>query len=83
MVPEPEAIVLESRGQEFTKELIAEIAKIQVPTILLGGDLELHDPIIAAHQWHHTLRRPFSIGQVAGLIHCLVRVPVRQNERIA
>jgi hypothetical protein len=66
--PRPEAIVLELRGQEFTKDNIAAMAKLNVPTILLGGDLELRDPLVAAYEWHTKLRRPFSIGQVADLI---------------
>jgi hypothetical protein len=83
MSPIPEAIVLELRGQELTVQTVEEIVNLKVPTILLGGDLELRDPVIAARHWHAVLKRPFSIGQVADLIQRLVPVPAHHNERIA
>jgi hypothetical protein len=64
----PEALVLELRGQNLTPQLVDAIRNLGVPTILLAGNLELIDPLIAQHDWAIVLKRPFSLGTVADLI---------------
>jgi hypothetical protein len=66
--PKPQALVLELRGQNLTHGAIEAIQKFRIPTILLGGNLELNDPMIKQHQWHTIIRRPFSLGTVADLV---------------
>jgi hypothetical protein len=70
--PIPEALILELRGQTLTLEVIEAIRKLKIPTILLGGNTEFHDPPIAQHHWDIVLKRPFSLGDVADLIEKLV-----------
>jgi DNA-binding NtrC family response regulator len=73
--PKPQALVLELRGQNLTPEAIEMIRKLRIPTILLGGDSELNDPMILQNQWHTVLRRPFSLGTVADLVEKIVPNP--------
>jgi riboflavin biosynthesis pyrimidine reductase len=70
----PEALVLELRGQNLTPEVIETIRNLGIPTILLGGNPELNDPLIKQHQWNAVLRRPFSLGTVADLVQTIVPV---------
>src|SRR5438046_6321024 len=49
MSPKPEALVLELRGQNLTHQVIETIRKLRIPTILLGGNSELNDPLIRQH----------------------------------
>jgi hypothetical protein len=70
--PKPEALVLELRGQTLTPESIETIRKLRIPTILLGGNSELNDPMIKQNQWQTILRRPFSLGTVADLVEKIV-----------
>jgi hypothetical protein len=70
--PKPKAIVLELRGQELTREAIEAIWNLKIPTILLGGNPELNDPMIKRHEWHRVIRRPFSLGSVADLAQEIV-----------
>jgi hypothetical protein len=67
----PEALVLELRGQNLTPQLVDAIRNLGVPTILLAGNLELTDPLIAQHRWDIVLKRPFSLGTIADLIEKL------------
>jgi DNA-binding NtrC family response regulator len=70
--PKPQAVVLELREQNFTHEMIETIRKMGIPTILLGGNLELNDPVIRQHRWDVILKRPFSLGTVADAVQNLV-----------
>jgi DNA-binding NtrC family response regulator len=70
--PKPAALVLELRGQNVKPEAIETIRNLRIPTILLGGNSELNDPLIKQHQWHTTLQRPFSLGSVADLVEKIV-----------
>src|SRR5947209_2498322 len=67
MSPKPEALILELRGQDLTRQVIGTIRSLAIPTILLGGNPELNDPLIARVQWDTVLKRPFSLGTVADL----------------
>jgi len=70
--PKPEAIVLELRGQTLTNTLTESLQELESPIILLGGALELNDPLIQEHMWNTVLKRPFSLGTVADRIETLV-----------
>jgi len=80
MSPKPEALVLEVRGQNLTHEIIETIGSLGMPTILLGGNPELNDPLITRHQWNVVLRRPFSIGTVADTVEKLVPAKSRRRD---
>ncbi len=67
----PRAIVLELRGQEISREALQELAQSSVPAIMLGGTVELNDPLIQMHKWAAVRGRPITLGEVADLIQNL------------
>jgi hypothetical protein len=77
--PKPKAIVLELGGQNLTAQALDDIRRLQVPAILLGGNAELTDPVIAGRHWDFLLKRPVSLGRIADLVQELV--PVRKISR--
>jgi hypothetical protein len=72
MSPNPQAIVLELRGQNLTDSVIESIRALKIPTIILAGNPEINDPLIAKHQWDMLLKRPFSLGTIADVIQRVV-----------
>src|SRR5207302_9229446 len=60
----PELIILELRDQNLTRQLIEGIRNLGIPTIVLGGNAELNDPLIQQQQWAVILRRPVSLGKI-------------------
>jgi hypothetical protein len=67
----PRVLVLELRGQELTDNTLREIARLNVPVILLGSGSDFRDPAIGKFQCVHNLKRPFSVGQVVDLVQTL------------
>jgi hypothetical protein len=63
--PKPESIILELRGQHVTNQSLMAIRNLRIPTILLGGGIELNDPIIHRGKWAVILKRPVSLGTIA------------------
>ena len=63
--PPPELIILESRGQDLSHHVVAAIRDLQIPTIVLGGSLELNEPLIKEQRWELVLKRPVSLGKIA------------------
>ena len=70
--PKPEAIILELRGQNLTSEFIEAIRNLQVPTIVLGGNTELNEPLIRQYRWEIVLKRPVSLGKIADVVQEIV-----------
>jgi DNA-binding NtrC family response regulator len=66
--PKPELIVIELRGQQLTGELVEAIQNLHVPTVALGGSVELNDPLVQQHQWRAVLKRPVSLGHIAEVV---------------
>jgi len=69
--PKPAAIIIELRGQEVNAASMNAIADLRVPTILLGGDPEVNDPLIRSRDWTRVLKRPISLGSVADTVELL------------
>src|SRR5947209_4653141 len=59
--PKPEVLTLELRGQNLTQQVVESVRHLGIPTILLGGNAELNDPLIREHKWDMVLKRPFSL----------------------
>jgi hypothetical protein len=70
--PRPEAIILELRGQNLSEEVVQALRNLQIPTILLGGSLELNDPLIQQENWEFVFKRPVSLGQIADAVPHLI-----------
>lgn len=71
-VKKPAAIVIETKNLPYQSEQLDELARIGAPVILLTGvyeDRELADK----QKWAAVLRRPFSVGEVAGTVERLLR----------
>ena len=69
----PELIILELRGQSLNRQLVEEFANLRIPTIVLGGNAELNEPLIQQNQWAAVLRRPVSLGNIADAVEKIVR----------
>jgi hypothetical protein len=63
--PIPELIILESRGQDLSPQIVAAVRDLGIPTIVLGGSLELNEPLIKEQRWELVLKRPVSLGKIA------------------
>jgi hypothetical protein len=61
----PRVILLELRGQELSARDLGELLQSGIPTIILGGAVELSDPLIQRFRWSEILRRPVTIGEIA------------------
>src|SRR5215831_17115343 len=70
--PRPEAIILELRGQNLSQEVVQTLRNLQIPTILLGGSVELNDPLIQQENWELVFKRPVSLGQIADAVRRLI-----------
>ena len=66
--PKPDLVVLELRGQQLTAELLDAIRNLHVPTVALGGNVELNDPLVQKQQWCAVLKRPVSLGHIAEVV---------------
>jgi hypothetical protein len=63
--PRPQVILLELRGQELSMRDLCELSQSGIPTIILGGAIELNDPLIQRFRWTEILKRPVTIGEIA------------------
>ena len=79
LLPKPQAVVLELRGQNLTPEGIAKLCGLAVPIVVMGGIIEFNDPLIHEQKWARALKRPFSLGSVADLIEQLVPNGLRRR----
>jgi hypothetical protein len=68
----PELIVLELRGQDLNQQFIEAIRNLQIPTMVLGGNAELNEPLIAKQKWEIVLKRPISLGKIADVVEKIV-----------
>ena len=73
----PHAIVVDLCGQEVSRGALQELAGSTIPTIILGGQAELNDPLIKEHTWTAMLKRPIMLGEIADLIERIV--PLRRD----
>jgi FixJ family two-component response regulator len=64
----PRSIILELRGQELTRESLQELERSSIPTIILGGIVEMNDPTIQDVKWTAALKRPVRLGEIADMI---------------
>jgi DNA-binding NtrC family response regulator len=70
--PKPELIVLELREQNLAQDLIEAVRNLQIPTIVLGGNAELNEPVIQEHKWDAVLKRPVSLGEIADAVEKMI-----------
>jgi hypothetical protein len=84
--PEPEALILELRGQNLTNQSLQILEDLAIPTIVLGGRADLNDPLVQNRKWDVVFRRPLSLGEVVDVVERLVPArpaPVGDRRRFA
>ena len=67
-VPKPRAIVLELCGLAPGRDELEALARTGIPIILLGGAVELPAERVSELEWAAVIRRPFTVGAVAGVV---------------
>jgi hypothetical protein len=68
----PRLIVLELHDLSFTQHELGTLAHTGIPTIALGGAVELNEEWVRNFKWAAVMRRPFTIGKVADLVEELL-----------
>jgi DNA-binding response OmpR family regulator len=68
----PDLLVLELRGQDMPKHLLAALTETGIPIVALGGAVELDDPVLSGMRWEAVFRRPFTVGALAEEIAALL-----------
>lgn len=64
----PDLIVVELRDLTLRRDELTALARIDVPLVALGGEVELSHSLVKEVGWKSTLRRPFTVGQVVDLV---------------
>ncbi len=75
----PGAVILDLNGQTLTSSLLSALQHKAVPVILLGGSVELSDPLVDEFHQAAILKRPFAIGDVVAVLKSLLPVPRRSR----
>jgi DNA-binding NtrC family response regulator len=70
-IERPQVIVLELREQGLDRETLGALAKTAIPTIILGGIMELNEAVVHEFAWAVVMKRPFTIGAVADQVEGL------------
>jgi DNA-binding response OmpR family regulator len=68
----PDLLVVELRGQSMRRDLLAALTEPGIPIVVLGGAVELDDPLLSETHWEAVFRRPFTIGAVADEVALLL-----------
>ena len=55
------------------------LARVGIPTILLGGAVEVDQELISEFKWAAVIQRPFTIGMIADAVEELVGGPTEKN----
>ena len=72
----PRAIVLELRGPPPARsEELSALARTGIPTIILGGAIELNEKSVGEFGWAAVIKRPFTIGTVADVVEDILEGP--------
>ena len=64
----PDAVILDLADQQVTRSQLTGLSQARIPTILLGGALDLEDPQLSGFAWAGILRRPFMLREVTALV---------------
>ena len=64
----PGIIILDLHEIEISRAQLSALASRNIPIFLVGGLVELNDPLLGEFPWAGIFRRPFLIGDVAAAI---------------
>jgi DNA-binding response OmpR family regulator len=68
----PTALIMESSGQQFSREALQELAGFRIPTLLLIGAAGMDQPCLLEYSWTAVLRRPVTIGEVVDRVEEII-----------
>lgn len=68
----PDAIVLELRGQSVNDNVLDLLAGTNIPLVLLGGSVELSNPVVQNSKAAMILKRPITLGRIADVVQSTV-----------
>ena len=69
----PRLIVLELFELEADRPEIAAVARLGIPTIVLGGAVQMNEQWIRGFEWADVVQRPFTVGEVADRVERLIK----------
>jgi hypothetical protein len=69
----PRLIVLELFELEAERSEIAAVARLGIPTIVLGGAVQMNEQWIRGCEWAYVVQRPFTVGDVADRAEKLIK----------
>ena len=68
----PRLIVLELRGLPLKSNELYALERLTIPTIALGGAVELAEKLVKEFKWAAVMPRPFTLGDVADMVENLL-----------
>ena len=71
-IVKPDIVVLELREQVLKRDELEALTRKGIPTIVLGGAMELNEKLVNEFEWAASICRPFTIGAVADVIEELI-----------
>ena len=71
----PQAILIELRDLPVEREGICALIGFGVPTIALGGAVELNRQFVRETAWEAVMQRPFTIGMAADMAEKVLKRP--------
>lgn len=67
-IAKPEVVVIEFMGSPPMDLEMEALMRHGIPTIVLGGHVELNRDAVSRHDWAAVLQRPFTIGEAADAV---------------
>jgi DNA-binding NtrC family response regulator len=79
--PEPHMLILELRFQPMDRRNIEALGNLKFPIILIGGTVELNNPLLQLRRWERVLKRPVSLGHISDVVEkAIVQLASRTPE---
>ena len=64
----PRVLILDLTGQEITRHQFSHLAAGGTRTVLLGGAVDLADPVLGDFRWAAVMKRPFTIREIVAVV---------------
>jgi DNA-binding NtrC family response regulator len=69
----PRMIVMDLFELTAAKDEIAAVSRLHIPTVVLGGALQLNEQVVRDSEWAAVLRRPLKIGAIVDMVEKLLK----------
>jgi hypothetical protein len=77
----PLLVILELQGQWVKKDELDTFTRTRIPVVVLGGAVELNQPLIKEFKWEAVIRRPFTLGNIADVVEGQLGKPEKEHEK--